>query len=158
MSFGARDGQAIRPARLRDEAGSALVEFVWLGLVLLVPLVWILLSLFEIQRGSFAVTSAARAAGRAYSLAPDQAAARERAVSAARLALDDQGGSTMPLVVEVECTGGPGNCLAPSTTVTVTVRSGVRLPFLPAFLSSSESDFDLEASHSVPIGQYVERR
>lgn len=144
--------------RLGDDQGSALVEFVWLGLVLLVPLVWILLSLFEIQRGTFAVISAARAAGRAYSLAPDQAVARDRAESAARLALDDQGGSTMPLAVEIECSGGPSACLAPSTTVTLTVRSGVRLPFLPAFLSADKSDFDLEASHTVPIGQYVERR
>lgn len=158
MGWGARVCAALRERGSREERGSALVEFVWLGLVLLVPLVWILLSLFEVQRGSFAVTSAARAAGRAYSLAPDQAVARERAESAARLSLDDQGGSTMPLAVDVQCSGGPSACLAPSTTVTVTVRSGVRLPFLPAFLSSAESDFDLEASHTVPIGQYVERR
>lgn len=142
----------------RSEQGSALVEFVWLGILLLVPMVWILLSVFEVQRGAYATTAAARAAGRAYSLAPDQAAARSRAEEAARFTLDDQGNAGMPMRLEVECSAGPTQCLAPSSTVRVTVRSGVRLPFLPAFFSSGETDFSLDATHSVPIGQYTEER
>ncbi len=55
----------------RDEAGSAVIELVWVGILLLVPLLWIVLSVFEVQPGAYAVTSAARAAGRAYALAPD---------------------------------------------------------------------------------------
>ena len=42
------------PMRRRDERGSALVELTWLGLLLLVPLLWIVLSVFEVQRGAFA--------------------------------------------------------------------------------------------------------
>ncbi len=48
-----------------DEGGSALVELTWLGIVLLLPMVWIVLSVFEVQRGAFGVTAAARSAGRA---------------------------------------------------------------------------------------------
>ena len=55
----------------RTESGSAVVEVVWLGILLLIPMVWIVLSVFEVQRGAFGVTAAARAAGRAYALAPD---------------------------------------------------------------------------------------
>ncbi len=51
--------------RRRGEDGSALVELVWLGILLLVPLLWIVVSVFEVQRGAFAVSGAARAAGRA---------------------------------------------------------------------------------------------
>ena len=58
--------------RRRDEDGSALVELSWLGILLLVPMLWIVLSVFEVQRGAFAVSGAARAAGRAYALAPDR--------------------------------------------------------------------------------------
>ena len=54
--------------RRRSERGSALVEVVWLGILLLVPLLWVVLSVFEVQRGAFAVTSAARSAARAYAL------------------------------------------------------------------------------------------
>ena len=67
--------------RSRDERGSALVELVWLGILLLVPLVWFVLSVFEVQRGAFATTAAARAAGRAFALAPDDATGRARAAA-----------------------------------------------------------------------------
>ena len=109
------------------------------------------------QRGAFAVSAAARAAGRAYVLAPDAATGQGRAEQAARFTLDDQGDSGMPLDLEVSCSGGAGSCLAPGTSVTVTVRSGVHLPFLPDILASAESDFSLEASHTLPAGSYVER-
>ncbi|MFC6152571.1 hypothetical protein [Nocardioides yefusunii] len=142
----------------RDESGSAVVEFVWVGLVLLVPVVWILLSVFEVQQGAFATTAAARSAGRAFVLAPDEATARQRAERVARQVLDEQGKESMPLVLEVRCSAGAGACLSPSSTVTVVVRSGVELPFLPEVLSGATSDFALEATHTVPFGQYRERR
>nr|MBA2464590.1 hypothetical protein [Nocardioidaceae bacterium] len=59
--------------RHRDESGSALVEVTWLAILLLVPLVYVVLGVFEVQRASFGSTSAARAAGRAFVLAPDPA-------------------------------------------------------------------------------------
>ena len=57
----------------REEEGNAIVEFCWLAILLLIPLLWIVLSVFEVQRGAFATSSAARAAARAYVLAPDDA-------------------------------------------------------------------------------------
>lgn len=142
--------------RRRDESGSAVVEFVWLGILLLVPLVWIVVSVFEVQRGAFAVSAAARAAGRAYVLAPDEATARQRAVDAARQTLADQGGPDMPVEVEVSCSLGAGQCLAGTSVVTVTIRSGVELPMMPEVFRDGPTDFDLEARHRVPIGQYVQ--
>ena len=59
--------------RRRDERGSALVELTWLGILLIVPMLWIVMSVFEVQRGAFGVSAAARAAGRAFALAPDDA-------------------------------------------------------------------------------------
>ena len=43
----------------RDESGSALVEVVWLGILLMVPLVYVMLSVFDVQRGAFGVSAAA---------------------------------------------------------------------------------------------------
>ena len=40
------------PSAGRDERGSALVELTWLGVLLLVPLLWIVLSVFEVQRAT----------------------------------------------------------------------------------------------------------
>ena len=143
--------------RARDEAGTALVEFVWLGVILLVPIVWILLSVFEVQRGAFAVSAAARAAGRAYALAPDDATGQARATVVARQTIEDQGAESMPVEVRVTCTAGPGNCHSGTSVITVTITSGVRLPLFPQMLRGGQTDFPLEASHTVPIGQYVQR-
>ena len=61
-------GQRVRRAadlvgRALDEQGSALVELTWLSLLLMVPMLWMLVSVFEVQRGAFAVSAAARSAG-----------------------------------------------------------------------------------------------
>ena len=45
----------------------------------IVPLIWIVISVFEVQQGAFATSAAARAAGRAYALAPDDATGEARA-------------------------------------------------------------------------------
>lgn len=140
----------MRPPR-RDQSGSALVEVVWLGILLLVPVLWIVLSVFEVQRGAFAVTSAARSAARAYVLAGADGAGQERARAAVRQALDDQGGAAQEFRLEVSCGGA---CHAPGAVVTVEVRSAVDLPLLPGLLGGDAPSFRLDASHTVPVGQF----
>lgn len=140
----------------RDEAGSALVELTWLGILLLVPVLWIALSVFEVQQGAFATSGAARAAGRAYALAPDDATGRERAEAAARQALADQGVEGQPLQLTVTCQPQPARCHEPGTVVTVVIRSRVDLPLLPDVLGGGAPSFALQASHTVPIGQFRE--
>lgn len=140
--------------RKRDEEGTALLEFVWLGILLLVPVVWIVLSVFEVQRGAFAVHAAARAAGRAYVLAPDEPTGTARAEQVARLTLEDQGAERMPLELHVSCTEDP--CHSGTSVITVRVVSGVDLPLMPRFLQAGRSSFVLESSHTVPVGQYVD--
>ncbi len=142
--------------RARDERGSAVVEFTWLGLLLLVPLVWIVLSAFEVQRGAFATTGAARAAGRAFALAPDDATGRARAEAAARQAYADQGIDRAPVEVTITCAPYPGSCHSGTSVVTVVVRSRVELPLLPDVLGGGAPTFRLDATHRVPIGRYVE--
>ena len=101
---------ARREPRRRGEDGSALVELTWLGILLLVPLLWIVLSVFEVQRGAFAVSGAARAAGRAYALAPTDAVGQARAEAAARQALADQGFDGQALTFDDHLPPYPGDC------------------------------------------------
>ncbi len=140
----------------RGERGSAVVELVWLGLLLLVPLVWVVLSLFEVQRGAFASTTAARSAGRAFALAPDDARGRAAATEAARRALADQGLAGTPVTVRVTCTPYPDQCHSGTSVITVRVATSVDLPLLPDVLGGGRPSFALDASHTVPIGQYQE--
>ena len=143
-------------SRRRDERGSALVELTWLGILLLVPMLWIVVSVFEVQRGAFAVSGAARAAGRAYALAPDDTMGRQRAEAAARQALADQGVGEAPLDVRISCTPYPRDCHSGTSVITVVIASRVDLPLMPEVLGGDAPSFALDASHTVPIGQFQE--
>ena len=142
-------------SRRRDERGSGLVEFTWLAIILVIPLVWIVMSVFEVQRGAFAVDAAARAAGRAYALAPDDREGLARARAVVALTLEDQGSPGMRAEVVTSCEPGPP-CHRGTSVITVTVRSAVDLPLLPDVLGGDRPSFALTATHRVPIGQYVE--
>ncbi len=119
-----------RPA----EDGTALIEFVGLAVLLLLPLVYLLLSVFSVQRASFAVTQAAREAGRAYATAPSASAAQRRAAYAARLALTSQGVATAPEVHYAPAGAGCGSAadgaasLRPGARFVVCVRTQAELP------------------------------
>lgn len=137
----------------RDEAGNAVVEFIWLGLILLVPLVYILIGVFDVQRGAFGVNSAARAAGRAFTLADDVKQAESRAREAARVALDDQG-MRGPFSLTIDCSPRP--CLSPGSVTTVRVTTQVVLPLAPDVFGGGRPSFRVESVHRVPVGKYVE--
>ena len=138
------------------ERGSAIVELVWLGTLLLVPLMWVVVSVGEVQAGAFGTSAAARAAGRAYALSPDEAVGSERARTAARQALTDQGLTAAPMQVIVTCTPVPADCLSGGSVVTVRVATEVALPLLPDVLGSGRPAFGLDATHTLPVGQFQE--
>ena len=87
MSRDRRGGCRDRRAECRDghadcdERGNAILEFHFLGLLLLVPLVYILLAVLDVQRSSYGVTQAAREAARVYSVSGDEDLARVAAHS-----------------------------------------------------------------------------
>lgn len=139
----------------RDEHGSALIEVTWLSLLLMVPLVYLLMSVFDVQRGAFGVSAASRAAGRAYVLADSPAEGRERARKAAALTLEDQGlGGDFDL--EISCQPDNASCLTSGSVVRVVVRTQVALPLAPDALGGGAPTFRVESVHEVPFGTYVE--
>lgn len=157
-----RPGPARRPGlgadRRRDERGSGLVEFIWMGVILLIPLVWIVVSVFTVQRGAFATSGAARAAGRAYVLAPTDGIGHARAVAAARQVFRDQGIGGQPFSLHVSCRPFPHQCHSGTSIVTVSIHSRVDLPLLPSILGGGAPTFKVDAAHTVPVGQYQEIR
>jgi hypothetical protein len=132
------------------------VEFSWLAILLIVPLVWVVLSVFEVQRGAFAISGAARAAGRAYALADSDAAGEARAREAAHQVLADQGLAAAPLELTVTCAPYPHACHAGTSVITVRLETRVDLPWLPSSFGLGEPVFALDSSHTVPVGQFQE--
>jgi hypothetical protein len=134
---------------LRADRGSAIVEFHFLGLLLLVPLVYILLAVLDVQRASYGVTQAAREAGRIYVATGDQAAAR----LAARVALADQGLEAGATEIAFRCSAMP--CYQPGAELTVTVGSTVQLPFLPDVLAGAvNAQIPVSATHASVVDRF----
>lgn len=140
-----------------DDEGSALIEVTWLAILLLVPLVYVLISVFDVQRGAFGVTAASRSAGRAFVLADSESAGRRDAKAAAELALQDQGMEPGRMDLDIGCSLGAGHCLDPGSVITVVVRTQVVLPLVPSALGGGAPSFLVESKHVVPRGLYQER-
>ncbi len=144
--------------RVRDERGSAVIEVTWLSILLLVPLLYVVLSAFQVQRSAFAVNAATRAAGRAFTLAPSQAEAAGRAHAAAAVALTDQGLAMSRGRMRLGCDPDPRRCLAPGSVVHVRMVYPVRLPLMPSALGGNTPSIRVEAEHTVPYGSFREDR
>ncbi|WP_245723741.1 TadE family protein [Paramicrobacterium humi] len=130
---------------IRDERGSASLEFITAGLILLVPLVYLVIALAALQGGSLAATGAARQAARVFVLAEDFDQAAARVHDAVAVSLADFGLSTETADVAIRCNAGAGEaCLARDEIVTVTVRVSVPLPLVPDVL-------DLDSAARVPV-------
>ena len=142
----------------RDQRGTAIVEFVWLAILLLVPLLYVVLAVFDAQRTSYAASAAARSATRAFVTSPDQASGYARAQAAARLAFGDQGIESADFTLTITCRPDPRQCLTPGSVVAAQVRSAADLPLMPAALGSNTPRISVEAVHQSPYGTFREAR
>lgn len=121
--------------RGRDD-GSAVVEFVSLGVLLLVPVLYLVVTLGRVQAGAFAAEGAAREAARAFTAADDEASGAAHARAAVGLAFADQGFRDVDpgRALTVDCEASP--CLQAEARVRVRVRHEVVLPGVPRFVDA----------------------
>lgn len=134
------------------ERGSAVVEFTFLALLLMIPLVYFIITMSQIQSGSFAVVGAADQGAKVYIAQPDAATAQAAAERAVAIALADFGHAAEAARMETSC--DPADCQAAGSTVTVTVSLTVPLPFLPFSDDFGLSASEVEASSTQIVGRY----
>ena len=137
---------------VRDERGSAMVEFTYLAVLLMVPLVYVLLAVFSVQSAAFGVTEAARQAGRAFVTAESEAEGRARAAVAARLALEDQGVDEA-VVPSISCVERDGRC----DTVRVEVTHLVQLPLISPLPPADRGGYRVTGVHVTGFDRFRER-
>lgn len=131
----------MRPSSISSERGSASLEFLTVGMILLVPLVYLVLAVAAIQAGALAVEGAARQAARVAVMAGDQASADAAVDRVVRVALADYAVEAAAASVTVDC---DVDCAEPGSRVHVTVTARITLPLVPDLLS-------LDRVGSVPI-------
>ena len=135
-----------------DDAGNAIVEFVFLAVLLMVPLVYVLVTVFRVQAGAYAASSAARESGRVFVTAGSVDVAAERAYAAGRIVMRDSGLALNPVDVRITCSSDP--CLAPGSTVTVVVTQRVELPLVPRILGRAPGSVRVSSEHVEVVDRY----
>lgn len=141
------------------EEGNAIVEFLGAALILLLPVMYLALTLGRIQAATFAVGGAAKESARAFVTADSAEQGEARAGVAVSLALDDQGfADVRPAdVLSISCSSTP--CLAPGNEVVTVVRYDVPLPFVPpAVRTWVPLSVPVEAVHVSPVDTYAGAR
>lgn len=129
---------------MRNDDGSAALEFITIGVILLVPLVYLVISLGVIQEQTLGVEAGARHTARVMSQAQDAETARERGDIVIAGIIEEYGLDPDQVGISLRCTPSASPCPAPGATIVVTVTTRVGLPFIPPVLG-------LDRIASVPV-------
>lgn len=130
-----------RSSLLGDDEGSAPLEFIVVGVLLLVPLVYLVVALGTIQGQALGAEAGARHVARAVATAPDAAAANTRADRVIQTVAEQYGMDAVD--VSVACSSS-APCPEPGATLIVTLRTRVALPLVPPL-------FGLDQLASIPV-------
>jgi hypothetical protein len=120
--------------RWADDDGSASLEFITVGMLLLVPIVYLVLALSSLENASFGVEGAARQATRVFVQSASEGEAESAAQTAIAVTLADYGVAAGSAHVTVSCRPDPQNCLTRRGFVTVAISTTVPLPLIPPVL------------------------
>jgi hypothetical protein len=136
---------------------------VFLAVLLLIPTIYILIALVRVQAANFAVTQAARDAGRLLDTAPSTDIGLAQAREAAAIALTDQHISPDSITIRfaepgADCSTGTES--PPPTPagamVDVCVTTVISLPGVPTVLTGSNNT--VTGVYTLHVGEFRERR
>lgn len=143
------------------ERGAAVIEFLLVFLALVVPLVYAIVVMADVQRALLATSTAAREVGRVYVTASTAEAAQRRTAIAYEEVLENFGyppGDTRArLVVRAECTERTAGCAAgigPGAEVLVRVTYRVPVARLPFIGALAGPDLPIGATHHTRADRY----
>jgi Flp pilus assembly protein TadG len=134
----------LSPSTEPDDLGSAALEFILVGCLLLVPVVYLIVALGMIQGQVLGSEAAARHAARAVSLSSGTADADRRVEAVLASVIADYGMDAEHVAVSVACGNAAVRCPEAGAVLTVTVRTEVSLPLVPPVLG-------LERLAAIPI-------
>jgi Flp pilus assembly protein TadG len=129
----------------RSDDGRAIIEVVFLAVLLLIPTVYILIGVIRLQATTLAVAQSARDVGRLIETSPTLPTA-DQALAVARIALDDQHVASEGL--RIVTTGRGGACTNATTTsfsrepgsdYDVCVIVSIDLPGVPTAVTGSRN-------------------
>ncbi|WP_207344050.1 hypothetical protein [Arthrobacter sp. E3] len=133
------------------ERGSAIVEFIFLAVLLMVPVAYLILTVGQVQGGAYAVVGAADQAAKVFVLHKDPASAHQAAEQAVQLAVEDMGFRAVNAELTISC---DGDCLTAGTTVRVRVQLRVELPVVTALPGINATAATVHATATQKVGRF----
>ncbi len=143
----------LRSSRPPSDAGTASLEFIVAGLLLLVPLVYLVLTIGQIQAAALAAEGGARQAARLFVLASTADDGRAAVETAVEFALADHGVDASSVDVRITCIPVPAECHTPRGFVTVAVALELPLPLLPPMFGG-ELSVPIHASTTQQVSRF----
>ncbi len=133
------------------DRGSAILEFLIIGVLVLVPLLYVLITVLRVESAVMASTQAVREAGRAFMMADSASEGRRNAQTAARLALSDQGFELPATSLSITCAD---ICLSPSSSTRVRLEWRVDLPWIPSTLGGQDLGYPITVDSELRVDSY----
>ncbi|MDQ0729014.1 TadE family protein [Microbacterium sp. W4I20] len=118
----------------RNDDGSAALEFITVGVILLVPLIYLVIALGTIQEQTLGAEAAARHTARAIAMASDVDTAAARGEAVLDGIIDEYGLDPDAVDLSLSCTPAGVECPSAGATLIVTVIARVRMPLVPPVL------------------------
>src|SRR5699024_10511376 len=135
------------PTTEPPDSGTAVIEFIFASVVLLIPVIYLMLTLSQMQAASYATTSAAISASRI--AARDANPSEARADAGATMHLASFALDRRPPWITSSC---PGPCGHAGSLVAARVEARVSLPGLPPIFGPDHGQHPpLRASHTAVV-------
>jgi len=150
-----RSNRSTEPPGDHPERGSAALEFILVGLLLLVPVVYLIVALGLIQGQALGAEAGARHVARAVSTAAGEDDARERANRIVDAVVDEYGMDPASVDVSMTCAPATATCPEAGATLVVTLRTRVALPLVPPVLGLDHlASIPVEASAAQKVSRF----
>lgn len=136
----------------RNDTGSATVEFIGLSIILLIPVIYLLIMISQLQAAGYAAVAAADQAARTVGYSTGNAQAEARAVETVHLTVENYELDPSRTTATIACSNT--ECTAPGTRITVDVSVEVPLPLVPTFFGNPTRVATMDASGHHVIGEF----
>ncbi len=129
-----------------------MIEFIGIGVAIVLPLVYVALTVLTLHAASFAAHAGAREAARVFMSSDSVMQGNAAAQQVLAQAFIDHGVDSSTPTITVTCTGGP--CMTPGSILNVAVVSEVPLPWVPRWGDGNPVSFPVTAESTILVDQF----
>lgn len=135
-----------------NERGSATVEFIGLSIILLIPAIYLLVTISQLQAAGYAAVAASDQAAKTIAHTTSDTHAEQLAINTVHLTAENYQLDPATTETTIHCTNTP--CHTAGTQITVHVSINVPLPLIPTFFGNQTRIATMDATGYHVIGEF----